>query len=69
MTIPTPHEPTEYEFKPLPPKPETKPNLKDFDHEANWKQSPTNPDVQINIIIGRLRTKDFSKPPGNSKSV
>ena len=70
MSIPIPPQSPDYESKPLPSKPDTdKPNLKDFDDEANWRQSPTNPAIEINIITGRMRTKDFTKPGVYPKSI
>ncbi len=65
MSIPIPPQSPDYEFKSLPSKPTSdKPNLKDFDDDCNWKQSPTNPDVQINIITGKMRTRDMHIPNG-----
>ena len=67
MSIPKPPEPPDYEPKPL--SQPVKPNLKDFDHESNWRQSTTNPAIEINIITGRMRTKDFTKPGNYPKSI
>ena len=69
MSIPKPHEPEDYESKPLRKSTANKPNLKDFDDEANWLTSPTNPSVEYNIITGRVRTKDFSNPEHYPKSI
>jgi hypothetical protein len=62
MTLPTPHEPENTDNKPLSPSPTSsdKPNLKDFDDESNWIDSPTNSAIQINQITGAMRTKDYS---------
>lgn len=69
MSIPTPHEPDDYDFKPINPSAPDKPNLKDFDDESNWLQSTTNPSIQINRITGKMRTKDFINPENYPKSI
>jgi hypothetical protein len=70
MSIPTPKDFPSDDFKPLPSSPpEDKPNLKDFDNEANWRQSTTNPSIEVNTITGKFRTKDFIIPENYPKSI
>jgi hypothetical protein len=68
MSIPTPSDPNNPDFKPLPTD-VVKPNVKDFDDKANWITSSTNPSIECNVITGKLRTKDFSKPHNYPKGI
>ena len=71
MSIPIPKDFPSDDFKRIPaPEPTLdKPNLKDFDNEANWRQSATNPSIEVNIITGKFRTKDFLITGNYPKSI